>query len=61
MLGPDDSDELRDDLVDGAAARVDREMRLAIVRLAPAKERAEQCDLFVRRGELMDLTWTPIH
>ena len=29
--------------------------------LAPAKERAEQCDLFVRRGELMDLTWTPIH
>src|SRR5438132_11445813 len=39
MLGPDDRDELRDDLVDGAAGRVDREMRLAIVRLAPAKER----------------------
>src|SRR5204863_5311550 len=29
--------------------------------LAAAKERAEQCDLLVRRGELMDLTWTPIH
>ena len=28
---------------------------------APAKERAEYCDLFIRRGQVMDETWTLIH
>src|SRR5439155_25747208 len=29
--------------------------------LAPPKKRAEECDLFVRRGELMDETGTLLH